>query len=446
MRSLKRLLLVIAVILLLLTALHIYARFQLPAHRDALDIAAELEAKIAAVEAIRWPRPPLFDEPVGGTAWDHYRLAAPSILAAGESLSEAEREEAEDALDRLKDPKAPILESLKTLLLDAEEGWASVRHGVCAREAGRGFSPRSGTSSEDPDWDLGVRFPRRLRDLATARAVLLAREDPDQSLETLQVLHRFGEDLPGGGGVREYGMGIEVRGRAIDMAGRLVAAGLTSDEMTGRVLTWLSEIPTRELDPLAVADAEMLHFLKAMEHVGEGRNDSLIPDMPFPMSLRRRKLLYRVLDLHREAYARARAGDRGVAAVREEFLRTIKGWRPWLALAGELRALLLVKVFYDLPGWGFCMIEREHRRIRAKKTAVILLIHACRLHAENGWYPASLEEIVAFAGVEVPAIDEIAYEPDPETGEPIFFWIRDLEEHEDGDSEPPEPLARVNPD
>ena len=444
---LKRLSIVGAVLLIILIVVHLWARSKLPDRRDPETVAAELEADIAAVEAMDWPRPPLFDEPVEGTAWDHYLLAVDPIINAGDSLPEADQLEIGEVLDNiddLDDPDRVIPDSLKAWLESAEPGWEEVRRGTCARSAGRAFSPRTGLTVESESDDL-IPFALQLRTIARVRAALLIRTEPRRAVETLMVLHRFGEDFHHGGSAIAYLVGNTLRAAALDMAGRLVIRKLLPEAEVDRVLEWLDSLPARQIDPMAVAGAEMLHLLRYLEQVGKRECGPDDFNLPTSIAWNSRELLYRVLDLHREAYARARdaVGDQGVAAVGEEFSRILRTWLPWLVPAAEFRVALLVRAFSGWSSLAFEKIDEAPRRLRAKQTAIMLLIHAARFNAREDRFPGSLDEIIAFAGGEFPGIGSIVYRPLPETGEPVFYWQPDLEAEEEGDA-PAEPLARTH--
>jgi len=442
----KRLAVVGAVLLLVLIAVNLWARSKLPDRRDPEMVAAELEADIAAVEAMDWPRPPLFDEPAEGTAWDHYLLAVDPILDAGRLLPEADLFEAGEVLDGFDDPDTAIPDSLKALLKSAEPGWEEVRRGTCARLAGRALTPRDGFTNENESDELYY-FAQHLGTIALARAALLVRTEPRRAVETLMVIHRFGEDFHRGGPAIAYLVGNTLSADALDMAGRLVIRELMPEAEVDRVLEWLDSLPARQIDPMAVAGAEMLHLLRYLEQVGKRESGPDDFDLPTSIAWNRRELLYRVLDLHREAYARARdaVGDQGVAAVGEEVRRNLRTWLPWLVPAAEFRVALLVRAFSGWSSLAFEKIDEAPRRLRAKQTAIMLLIHAARFNAREGRNPVTLEEIVAFAGGEFPGIDLIVYRPFPETGEPAFYWQPDIDAMEDGDA-PAEPLARTYQD
>jgi hypothetical protein len=101
----------VAGVFFLLLGLRLHARSQLPERRDPVLIAADLEADLAALEARSRPRPPPFDEPAEGTAWDHDQRAVLPILNAGGDLPEGELIEAAETLGDFEDPGRELPDS-----------------------------------------------------------------------------------------------------------------------------------------------------------------------------------------------------------------------------------------------------------------------------------------------------------------------------------------------
>jgi hypothetical protein len=444
MRWLKVLAVVGGMVLFVLLAFLFVARSKLSHLSDTDRIAATLEADLAVAEARDWPRPPLFDEPADGTGWDHYLLAIDPILNAGQELSKADLDQARKALTGFDDPDREIPNSLKDLLADAESGWLEVRRGGCTTSAGRVLTPRTAFEGDFEKKDHPCNFANYLSDVARARAALLAPDDPDGAIETLMVLHRFGEDFAGGGPAINWIQGLIIQGQAMEMMGRLVTGDFLTHERADHVLAWLDRVPTFTRDPLQVADCEVLAELRSIQMVAERELQPAPPDRSAMVNKVTRESHYRALAYYRAAWSDARAStsDQGVAALGEEYRRLLLARRSTLAAALDTFTDKLVGLYYDMTSVVFEKMDEIIRKYRAKQSAVALSIHAHRIKEKEGRYPSLLEELVEFAGRDFPCIEEIVYRELPDCGDPVFYFEPDLE-WEEITGKPAKPLARV---
>jgi hypothetical protein len=396
-------------------------------------VAAELREDIAAYAYHTWPRPPLFDEPAPGTAWDHYRKAIEPVLSAGESLSEEQLDEANEALGAANWAEVEIPDSLRVLLASAEPAFRHLRRGACTRASGRFFDPAVGSGFEEDDpFGDAFRLRLRVRDLSVARAWDLAREgDPPGAVDTLLVLHRFGEDFGRGGAALPRLVGLTLQWASLEALGDLAGSGLLPDEALERVFG----LRAREEDPWEAVEWECLYHRRMLEQCATGEIDLAEGDLSDQETLR--ETFSRVLDLFTLVWREARAACRGapLSSLKAEIDRSANAHVRRLMLCGEFTLAAILRsqavMFTVVPA----KFEEAMDRLPSRRAALVLLIHALRFERREGRYPRSLEEVAALAGPDLEGVDLLAYVLDPETGTPSFYEKSELEE-EGNDAEP----------
>jgi hypothetical protein len=419
-------------------ALFFRARGEIAEHRDTPVVAAEFEAKLAEVEARRWPRPPLFDEASTGTAWDCYRQAMNLYREVEESSPIAA--EAFAAMKEVKIPGDEIPLPVRDLLAALEPVFVLLRRGACASETGRHFSPRQGFL-RDPEVDRFFDCAQLLTVAARVRAYLLVREDPERAVDALLVIDRFGDDFKAGGGAIHFLVGLKVRDSAQAALGELIGAGLLPTGPADRVLARLELLSGRLPDLFEVADLELLYQQQMMEQAAAGEAPEHM-DLDSMDSARREDLVHRFLRaraLYGRAWAEARAGSstEGVAVVGREFRAALATQVGLLRATGELGAASTLESLSVMATVVFMKLEEARDLILARLTANQLLVHAVRYIEANGEVPETIEDIARFAESEFPGAPLLFYTPfDLATERPtIHLWSRFNEEGL-GDPEP----------
>ncbi len=431
MRWLKVLGVLLAFFALLLIGLFLFARSFAPEKRDGRVIAAELEAEIAAIEATRRLRPPLFDETAPGTAWSYYRRAMDLFDQVRESLPEAA-----EAFEEIADPGNPDAEvpsTVRDLLSALEPAFALVRQGACTAESGRFFSPRAGIV-ESEIVHRAFPFAQDLKKKTIVRANLLAPDDPQGAVDALLVLERFGEDFDPGGGALHYLVGVTIQAAATSALAELIGAGLVPEDQMERVLQWVMARSQQSPDLLEVADRESLFARVCYQQILTGEAETTDFDLDGLEDADREKLedlFYRVMDVYAGAYKRAREREHenGVAAVGLAFQEEVTRRATWMLASMELTAGTIVIASSRMFSMAYGKLDQGPTRLLAYRTALMLTIHARRFLLREGRFPISIDEILQFADREFPGAELLYYRPErPGESPPAFFLLEQVEE------------------
>ncbi len=438
MHSLKILTAVALLLLGVAIAIFFITRDRISDRRAPEVVAAEFEAQLAAAEARRWPRPPLFGEAETGTAWDYYRQAMDLFREAEEASPEAK--DAFAALKQIDDIDSEISPAVCNLLDELEPAFRLLRRGACTRESGRHFSPRDGMA-ENPQVERAIPFAQAFKNAACVRAYRLAREEPARAVDSLLVLNRFGDDFKTGAPAIYFMVGVTVRNCALASLGELIGSGLLPREQTDRLLTWLRLESLRMPDLFEVGDNEMLFQQQVLWQSAEG----MLPDSVDLASMKkgqREEIIAgfrRIRAIIGEFYPRAReiGAEKGVGEIGKALITATDGRALQLALTGDLVTAAMLKSISGMVSIVFEKLAEIPDHLLARQATDLLLIHTLRFHEKHGEYPDTIEEIITFAGADFPGAPLLFYLPrTPDSDKPAIYRLSKIEKEGLEETEP----------
>jgi hypothetical protein len=283
--------------------------------------------------------------------------------------------------------------------------------------------------------DQSYPFAQHLKTAAVFHAKRRAREDPAGAVDEILVLYRFGEDFGAGGSAICYLVGVTVRAAALNALADLAGAGRLTSDQEDRLLAWLRTEMAKEPDLLAVADREALSQRQTFLQLIRGELDLAetgVEDLSQHDIEKVRKSLYRIIALYGEDYAEARQADVGALGV--ALMEKSKGRLVWMVLAFEPVTSVIYYAFINMGSLVYLKLPEAPDRLYEHQAAAVLVIQTRRYEEKHGRYPATMEELVGFAGPEFDFGEWLIYVPvAQDTGKPAFYGSSDVEEHGLGD-------------
>ena len=371
----------------------LYASRQTPPIRRPEVVRADLMAALAAFEAQRYPRPPLFEPATEGTAADHYRDAVEVAVRAREDMEPDSADEADLALSEWPGPPEPVPDAARRFLPVATILAAALRRGACTAEAGQLTHVRAGLLGPDEEW-LPIWNAGRVGSLARLHAAVLAESGRmAEAVNEWLVLGRFGADFGNGGDVIARRLGVFIQTRVIEDLADLSEAGLLGAAERQTLRSHLESWWADAADRGQIVRAENLWFQRAHQQIADGEPGSAEAREDFCPEGNRADI-YRIVDLVN--WAAERIPDsaeedliRYETLIAEESSRMAR----FIALSGRPLTGAMYSGMSKMWTMRFGRMEDELRILQARKAGLLIALDILDYRDEHGNLPGSLEDL-----------------------------------------------------
>jgi len=242
-------------------------------HRQWSRMQERLQARLKEKETRSLERPPLYGEPVDGSAWDSYQRALDGIP------KDLKPDDFDSKLDRFVEGDLSLREEVRSLVAPLAGIPLLLRQGARCREGIRRRNWEKGMAMEIP----GLLGSQRVNAIALALAVEHKIENrPQEAIQAVVDALQFSRDLANDGSLIEAMISVALQGAAQD----LLVRWLKEDSLPANCLSTLSQALQRtdEQHPtfLTLMRSESLMFDATC--IDPSRAGADMPSIPFVSS------------------------------------------------------------------------------------------------------------------------------------------------------------------